>query len=68
MTSRKKYEDEFKEQCPGSVFTENCRSMKANMTAEPVIDALKMAVRRRGKPESLLHHSDQGSQYTSDAF
>jgi putative transposase len=33
-----------------------------------VIDALMMAIWRRGKPESLLHHSDQGSQYTSDQF
>ncbi len=38
------------------------------MTAELVIDALKMAIWRRGKPDALLHHSDQGSQYTSDAF
>ena len=27
-----------------------------------------MAIWRRGKPESLLHHSDQVSQYTSDHF
>ena len=27
-----------------------------------------MAVWRRGKPDALLHHSDHGSQYTSDAF
>jgi transposase InsO family protein len=24
-----------------------------------------MAIWRRGKPDALLHHSDQGSQYTS---
>ncbi len=23
---------------------------------------------RRGKPDALLHHSDQGSQYTSEPF
>ena len=33
-----------------------------------VADALMMAVWRRGKPEELLHHSDQGSQYTSEHF
>ena len=27
-----------------------------------------MAVWRRGKADALLHHSDQGSQYTSDQF
>ena len=27
-----------------------------------------MAIWRRGKPDSLLHHSDQGSQYTSEQF
>jgi putative transposase len=29
---------------------------------------LMMAVWRRGKPVALLHHSDQGSQYTSEHF
>lgn len=43
-------------------------SMKSEMTAQLVIDALVMAVWRRGKPKELLHHSDQGSQYTSDDF
>src|SRR6516225_4713411 len=27
-----------------------------------------MAIWRRGKPDALLHHSDRGSQYTSDQF
>ncbi len=27
-----------------------------------------MALWRRGKPTELLHHSDQGSQYTSEDF
>ena len=31
-------------------------------------DALMMAVWRPGKPVALLHHSDQGSQYTSEHF
>ena len=43
-------------------------SMSASMTAQLVADALLMAVWRRGKPDALLHHSDQGSQYTSEQF
>ena len=43
-------------------------SMSAGMTAQLVTDALVMAIWRRGKPRALLHHSDQGSQYTSDKF
>jgi putative transposase len=27
-----------------------------------------MALWRRGKPDALLHHSDQGNQYASEAF
>lgn len=38
------------------------------MTTQLVTDALMMAIWRRGKPEALLHHSDRGSQYTSDQF
>lgn len=41
-------------------------SMSDTMTAQLVTDALIMAIWRRGKPEALLHHSDQGSQYTSE--
>jgi putative transposase len=43
-------------------------SMSATMTAELVTDALVMAIWRRGRPRELLHHSDRGSQYTSEAF
>ena len=43
-------------------------SMSQEMTAELVTDALVMALWRRGKPRELLHHSDQGSQYTSERF
>ena len=43
-------------------------SMSDTMTAQLVTDALVMAIWRRGKPEALLHHSDQGSQYTSEQF
>lgn len=43
-------------------------SMQDSMTSQLVADALMMAIWRRGKPVSLLHHSDQGSQYTSAHF
>jgi putative transposase len=43
-------------------------SMSASMTAQLVTDALMMAIWRRGKPDALLHHSDRGSQYTSEQF
>ena len=42
--------------------------MSATMTAQLVTDALVMAIWRRGKPDTLLHHSDRGSQYTSEQF
>ena len=43
-------------------------SMSAAMTAELLTAALVMAIWRRGRPRELLHHSDRGSQYTSEAF
>jgi putative transposase len=43
-------------------------SMQPTMTAQLVTDALVMAIWRRGKPEAVLHHSDRGSQYTSESF
>jgi putative transposase len=43
-------------------------SMSQEMTAEPVTDALVMALWRRDKPRQLLRHSDLGSQYTSERF
>jgi putative transposase len=43
-------------------------SMSATMTAQLVTDALVMALWRRGKPDAVLHHSDRGSQYTSEPF
>jgi transposase InsO family protein len=43
-------------------------SMQANMTAQLVADTLMMAIWRRGKPDMMLHHFDQGSQYTSEQF
>lgn len=38
------------------------------MTAQLVMDALVMAVWRRGQPKQLLHHSDRGSQYAAEDF
>lgn len=44
-------------------------SMQSRMTAQLVTDAMLMAIwRRRPKEAALLHHSDQGSQYTSEQF
>jgi putative transposase len=43
-------------------------SMSPTMTSQLVTDALIMAIWRRGKPDSLLDHSDQGSQYSSEQF
>ena len=37
------------------------------MTAELVLQALNMALQQR-RPQDVIHHSDQGSQYTSLAF
>jgi putative transposase len=39
------------------------RSMSVSMMAQLVADALLMADWRRGKPDELLHHLDQGSQH-----
>jgi len=43
-------------------------SMSAAMTAQLVTDTLVMAIWRRVKPDALMHHSDRGSQYTSEQF
>jgi putative transposase len=43
-------------------------SMSAAMTAQLVTDALVMAISRRGMPDALVHHSDRGSQYSSEQF
>ena len=42
--------------------------MKAEMTAPLVADALIMAIRRGGRPDSRLHHPDGGSQYKDGEF
>lgn len=42
-------------------------SMANHLRTELVLDALEMAVGQR-RPDDVIHHSDQGSQYTSLAF
>jgi putative transposase len=42
-------------------------AMDTHLRAELVIDALNMAVGQR-QPVTVIHHSDQGCQYTSVAF
>jgi putative transposase len=42
-------------------------AMAAHLRTELVLDALQMAILQR-QPESVIHHSDQGCQYTSIAF
>ena len=43
-------------------------SMQSQMTAQLVSDAMLMAIWRRGPKAALMHHSDRGSQYTSEQF
>ena len=42
-------------------------AMANHLRAELVVDALEMAVGQR-RPKDVIHHSDQGSHYTSLAF
>ena len=41
--------------------------MAHHLRTELVLDALEMAIGQR-RPDGVIHHSDQGSQYTSLAF
>ena len=43
-------------------------SMAPSMHADIVINALKMALNTRRPEPGLIHHSDRGSQYASEAF
>lgn len=43
-------------------------SMRDDLQAELVVDALAMAIARRRPAPGLVHHSDRGSQYTSLLF
>jgi putative transposase len=42
-------------------------AMATHLRTELVLDALNMAIYRR-RPTNVIHHSDQGCQYTSIAF
>ena len=42
-------------------------AMATHLRTQLVLDALEMALRQR-RPRDVIHHSDQGSQYTSIAF
>jgi putative transposase len=42
-------------------------AMATHLRTQLVLDALEMALRQR-RPQGVIHHSDQGSQYTSIAF
>ncbi len=42
-------------------------SMKSHLKTDLVLDALNMALQQR-RPDDVIHHSDQGTQYTSIAF
>ena len=43
-------------------------AMSDRMTADLTISALKMAIRQRQPGAGLIHHSDQGSQYTDGTY
>lgn len=43
-------------------------AMSERINGQLVIDALNMATQHRGSPEGVLVHSDQGSQYTAEAY
>lgn len=43
-------------------------SMAGHLRTELILDALDMAIARRRPADGLIHHSDQGTQYTSLAF
>jgi putative transposase len=43
-------------------------SLKEQLTADLVVDALAMAWFRRRPEPGLIHHSDRGTQYASSAF
>jgi putative transposase len=43
-------------------------AMSHRMTSELTLNALKMAIRRRQPGELVIHHSDQGSQYTDATY
>ena len=43
-------------------------AMSHRINGELVLNALDMAIKHRGSPKNVLVHSDQGSQYTAQAY
>lgn len=43
-------------------------SMGTRLVTQLIEDALTMAIRRNNPPNGVIHHSDRGSQYCSDAY
>jgi transposase InsO family protein len=43
-------------------------AMSDRMTSDLTLSALNMALQRRQPASGLIHHSDQGSQYTDQAY
>jgi len=43
-------------------------AMSSRLVTQLVVDAMSMAIARRGPIGGVIHHSDQGCQYTSIAF
>lgn len=43
-------------------------ALRERLTAALAIEALEMGLDRRQPPDNLLHHSDRGSQYASEAY
>lgn len=43
-------------------------AMSERINGQLVLDALDMAIIHRGKPKKVMIHSDQGSQYTAEAY
>lgn len=43
-------------------------AVSRSLEAAFAVEALRMAIRRRGTPEGLVHHSDRGVQYACHAY
>ncbi len=43
-------------------------ALKPHLRTDLVLEALRMAYRARNPDKGLIHHSDRGSQYASDAY
>jgi transposase InsO family protein len=54
-----------KDLCTRQIVGHAC---SAKIDTELVLDALNMAIRREHPPKGLIHHSDRGIQYASNAY